>query len=121
MPDSFKPDNPRRILGAVRNDFLGVFDVPPLDSLGADVMDSISESDALTKVPARRLTELARTPLDKLGEIFHNVRLSRNLISIFPPTAQFRPTGWERFKSESVGIVGLLSDLLGVKPLDFRL
>jgi len=68
MPDSFKPDNPRRILGAVRNDFLGVFDVPPLDSLGADVMDSISESDSLTKVPARRLTELARTPLDKLGK-----------------------------------------------------
>jgi hypothetical protein len=84
MPDSFKPDNLRRILGAVRNDFLGVFDVPPLDSLGADVMDSISESDALPKVPARRLTELARTPLDKLGEIFHNVRLPRNLISIFP-------------------------------------
>ena len=94
MPDSFKPDDLRTILGAVRNDFLGVFDVPPLDSLGADVMDSIGESDALTEVPARRLAELAGAPLDKLRETFHKVRLSRNLISIFPPTlSSVRPAG----------------------------
>jgi len=43
-----------------------MFGIPPLDSLRADVMDAILEGDALTEVPARRLTELARPPLDKL-------------------------------------------------------
>ena len=101
MPDSFKPDDLRTILGAVRNDFLGVFDVPPLDSLGADVMDSIGESDALTEVPARRLAELAGAPLDKLREIFHKDGVLRNLISVFLPLLGSLPSAGSNAKRVS--------------------
>jgi hypothetical protein len=67
----------------VWNDLLLMFGVPHFDSLWTDVMDAIRESDALAEVPARRFAELAGAPLDKLGEIFHKVRIPRNLISIF--------------------------------------
>ncbi len=55
------------------NDLFLMFGVPLLDSLGTDVMDSVREGDALTKVPARRLAELAGAPFDKLREAFHKV------------------------------------------------
>jgi len=71
--DSFGHENPRRILGAVWNDLFLVLSVPLFDSFGTNVMDSVREGDALTEVPARRPAELARAPLDKLGEILHKI------------------------------------------------
>jgi hypothetical protein len=57
----------------VWNDLLLVLGVPVFDSSWADVMNSISESDALTQVPAGGLAELAGAPIGELGKVFHDI------------------------------------------------
>ena len=60
-------------LGGVWNDLFLVLGVPIFDSYWTDVMNSIRESDALTRVPARGLAELAGAPFGELGEVFHKI------------------------------------------------
>jgi hypothetical protein len=61
----------------VWDDLLLVLGVPLIDPFGTDEMDSIREGDALTKIPASRLAELAGAPFDKLREAFHEVGARR--------------------------------------------
>ena len=63
----------------MRNDLFLVLGVPILDSCWTDVMDSISESDALTQVPARGFAELAGAPFGKLREVFHKIPMRGEL------------------------------------------